>query len=92
MPIFEKYKVDAYISGHEHNIQYIKRNISKEYTFHQFIVGSSSETRIDGFKNPFHNNMFDNRENFFLEIKEIGKEIHFKFINIMNEVKYLIII
>ena len=92
MPIFEKYKVDAYISGHEHNIQYIKRNISKEYTFHQFIVGSSSETRIDGFKNPFHNNMFDNRENFFLEIKEIGKEIHFKFINIMNEVKYLIVI
>ena len=92
MPIFEKYKVDAYISGHEHNIQYIKRKISNEYTFHQFIIGSSSENRIDEFKNPFHNNMFDNRENFFLEIKEIGKEIHFKFINIMNEVKYLIVI
>ena len=81
MPIFEKYKVDAYISGHEHNIQYIKRKISNEYTFHQFIIGSSSENRIDEFRNPFHNNMFDNRENFFLEIKEIGKEIHFKFIN-----------
>lgn len=92
IPIFEKYKVDAYISGHEHNIQYIKRKISNNYTFHQFIIGSSSENRIDEFKNPFHINMFDNKENFFLKIQEIGEAIHFKFINTLNEVKYFIII
>ena len=43
-------------------------------------------------KNPFHIHMFDNKENFFLKIQEIGNVIHFKFINTLNEVKYFIII
>jgi tartrate-resistant acid phosphatase type 5 len=39
-PIFEKYKVDAYFSGHEHNLQYIK---PEGYT-HYFVSGAGSET------------------------------------------------
>jgi len=39
-PIFERYKVDAYIAGHEHSLQYIK---PKGYT-HYFISGAGSET------------------------------------------------
>lgn len=39
-PIFEKYKVDAYICGHEHSLQYIK----PEGCTHYFISGAGSET------------------------------------------------
>ena len=38
-PIFEKYGVDAYICGHEHNLQYIKP-LGKT---HYFVTGSGSE-------------------------------------------------
>jgi 3',5'-cyclic AMP phosphodiesterase CpdA len=39
-PIFDKYKVDAYICGHEHNLQYMK----PEGATHYFISGAGSET------------------------------------------------
>jgi len=39
-PIFDKYKVDAYICGHEHNLQYIK----PVGTTHYFVTGAGSET------------------------------------------------
>ena len=45
LPIFQKYKVTAYISGHDHNMQHISRNITDSYTLNQFIVGCSSSDR-----------------------------------------------
>ena len=39
-PVFDKYKVDAYICGHEHNLQYMK----PEGATHYFITGAGSET------------------------------------------------
>ncbi len=39
-PIFEKYRVNAYICGHEHSLQYIK---PKGFT-HYFVSGAGSET------------------------------------------------
>jgi 3',5'-cyclic AMP phosphodiesterase CpdA len=39
-PIFEKFKVDAYFSGHEHNLQYIKPVGYTNY----FVSGAGSET------------------------------------------------
>jgi len=39
-PIFDKYRVDAYICGHEHNLQYIK----PEGATHYFVTGAGSET------------------------------------------------
>jgi tartrate-resistant acid phosphatase type 5 len=44
MPLFEKYKVKAYFSGHEHSFQYIKREINN-YTFNQFICGNTGNIR-----------------------------------------------
>jgi tartrate-resistant acid phosphatase type 5 len=41
-PIFEKYKVDAYFAGHEHDLQYQKPD--NVYTNH-IISGAGSETR-----------------------------------------------
>lgn len=39
-PIFDNYKVDAYICGHEHSLQYIKPAGSTHY----FVSGAGSET------------------------------------------------
>lgn len=44
--IFKKHKIKTFISGHEHNIQFIKR-IYDDYTFNQVIIGSSAENRDD---------------------------------------------
>lgn len=92
MPIFEKYHVDAYISGHEHNIQYINRKISESYTFHQFIMGSSSENRQDEFSNIFHNDFYDNQEQYFLQLYEKEGKLIFNFKNRYNVVKHLFIV
>jgi tartrate-resistant acid phosphatase type 5 len=40
-PIFDKYKVDAYICGHEHSLQYMQPSGSKT---NYFISGAGSET------------------------------------------------
>src|SRR5690554_5803450 len=44
-PIFEKHKVDAYICGHEHDLQIIKRPSKKTM---QFLSGAGSELRETG--------------------------------------------
>ena len=91
MPLFEKYKVDAYISGHEHNIQHIKRNVN-DYVFHQLIIGCSSENRQDEFKNEFHNDMFENDNNYYLKLYVLNNKIICEFKNKNNEIKHSYII
>ncbi len=39
-PLFEKYKVDAYLTGHEHSLQHITGPVK---TVHHFISGAASE-------------------------------------------------
>lgn len=39
-PIFEKYKVDVYLSGHKHHLQYYH---PKDKVTHHFISGAGSE-------------------------------------------------
>lgn len=48
-PLLEQYKVDTYICGHEHNLQYIKPSAS--YT-HFFVSGAGSEARQDAQLHP----------------------------------------
>lgn len=69
LPIFAKYNVSAYVSGHEHNIQYIERNING-YRLRQFIVGSSSQNRMFITRNILPNDMFDNSKCFYMKIYE----------------------
>ncbi|MDE3237204.1 MAG: metallophosphoesterase [Bacteroidota bacterium] len=49
-PLFEKYHVDFYLTGHEHSLQYIK---PKDHYTHHFISGAASEStpvkKIPGF-------------------------------------------
>lgn len=43
VPVFQKYKIDAYICGHEHDLQIIK-----QHDFVQFLSGAGSELRESG--------------------------------------------
>lgn len=44
-PIFEKYKVDAYITGHEHDLQVVRPGQGRTL---QFLSGAASEVRPTG--------------------------------------------
>ena len=88
VPILEKYNVDAYVSGHEHNIQYIKKKISDSYILNQFIIGSSSEYRTNEFKRTFHENMYDNSKNYYLQIYETNNNLFFEFKTRYGIIKY----
>ena len=45
IPIFNEYKVDAYLCGHEHDLQIIK---SKKCVTTQFLSGAGSDVRPTG--------------------------------------------
>jgi len=86
-PIFKKHNVKAYISGHEHNIQYIKKK-ENGYVLNQFIIGSSSENRNNEYKHYSFFNMYNNKDNFFLELTYYNETLFFDFINIKNKTVY----
>lgn len=60
MPLFQKYKMNLFISGHEHNIQHIQEN-----EFHQIVVGSSSENRQHERYCVPENVLIDNTDSYF---------------------------
>lgn len=91
IPIFKKYNVNTYISGHEHNIQYIK-HYDNDYALNQFIIGSSSEYRANEYCNKKFFDMYNNKDNFILQIFSYDNRLHFNFINSKNEVKYSYIV
>ena len=91
-PIFKKYNVDAYISGHEHNIQYINEK-NDNYILNQFICGSSADNRKEEFCYNNHDDMFDNNDTFIIELSTINiDKISVKFIDSNNNIKLLYII
>lgn len=88
LPIFKKHNVKVYVSGHEHNIQYIERQID-EYKFNQFIIGCSSHIRPDEYKRKNIIDMYYNNDNFYLKIIEDEKKnLLFEFYNKNNVIKY----
>ena len=86
-PILKKHNINAYISGHEHNIQYIKKEIDY-FNLHQFIIGSTSKNRIHEHKNIYHNDMYDNQDNYIMVIYKKNNKLYFDFINGNKVIKY----
>lgn len=83
---FKKYKINLYISGHEHNIQYIKKNIDN-LDFNQVIIGSSSEARSDS-ENCLDKDMLDNTDIFYGKLNIDEDKIIIQYFNINDELKY----
>lgn len=86
-PIFKKYNVKAYVSGHDHNIQYMKR-VDNDYTFNQFIIGSSAENRENPKRSFCFIDMYNDNDNFLLQIGQQNNKYIFNFINKNNTIKY----
>ena len=97
--LFRKYKIKAYISGHEHNIQFINQTLNN-YSFKQIIVGSSSQNRTDTISNhqclinsTNDENMYDNSDIFYGKISITNSNIFkMEYINKYNKVKYMYIL
>lgn len=81
-PIFEKYRVNAYISGHEHNLQYIK---PKGFT-HYFVSGAGSET-TPVILHP-EGGQFAKSENGFMEFTITDDRMEVNVISYMGEKLY----
>ena len=87
-PIFKKHNVKAYVSGHDHNIQYIKRK-DNNYILNQFIIGSTAENRTNEEMLFCLFDMYNDKDNFLLEIGQDNKNNYiFNFINKNNTIKY----
>ena len=76
-PIFEKYNVDAYICGHEHNLQYIKPT---DGVTHYFVTGSGSEASKPIILHP-NGGKFALNENGFMAFSITATEIVVQIIN-----------
>ena len=84
--IFKKYNVKTYISGHEHNVQYLNRKIDN-LDFSQIIIGSSSESRYDA-ENCYEKDMLDNRGNFFGKLILFDNKMKIQYIDKNNKIRH----
>ena len=83
--IMKKHNVKAYISGHEHNTQHIKRNINN-YLFNQIIIGSSAEYRNDT-NHALIPDMFDKDDNYYGKLS-LENILNIEYINKYNIIKH----
>lgn len=89
---FKKNNVKLFISGHEHNIQYLKREIDDDYTFNQVIVGSSSDVRFweENYllSHGKSNDMFDNSDMYYGELILNENNAIIRYYNSDNRLKH----
>ncbi len=81
-PIFEKHKVDVYLSGHDHSLQHLK---PEGYT-HQFISGAGSELTNVTEGIPY--SRFQASEHGFMYFAIDAKRLNVRAINTKGEVLY----
>lgn len=86
LPILERYKVDAYINGHDHNLQHIKRSNS---SIHFFTSGGGSKA-FKGLRDYGNeagvNFVFDGQG--FLAVSMMATSALFRFYDVFGEVMY----
>jgi tartrate-resistant acid phosphatase type 5 len=85
-PIFEKYHVNAYLCGHDHNLQYIKPSGITHY----FVSGAGSELSRT-FVHP-EGGIFARAENGFMNISVSSKQMHVSMVNYMGKNIYSVTI
>lgn len=77
-PLFEKYGVQMYICGHDHDIQYLKEN-----NVNYFVSGAGSELREN---HKIDQTVFNASINAFLSVKVFSAKALLKFISFNGEV------
>ncbi len=83
-PLLEKYGVQMYICGHDHDIQYLKEN-----GVNYLVSGAGSELRPTG---SIPQTVYSASINGFLSSKITGKNAELKFISVTGETLYQTII
>ena len=76
---FYKYNINAYISGHDHNLQHLQMKIGNNYTFNQFISGCNDSEHAYNYFNKNDNSLFFDIEPGILQIS-VNKKNKLKFI------------
>lgn len=87
---FKRNNVKLYISGHEHNSQFITRKID-DYQINQAIIGSTSEVRYWEPNYCFseeNNDMFDNTDMYYGILTLYDDYILLKYFNMYNQIKH----
>ena len=84
--LFKKYKISAYISGHEHNIQFINRKVD-DFLLNQIIIGSSAENRHWEKDYSEKDDMYDNSNNFYGQLS-FDPELKIDYINKNGDIVY----
>lgn len=79
-PLFEKYGVQMYICGHEHDIQYLKEN-----GVNYFVSGAGSELRKTGL---IEQSVFADSINAFLSARIFGNKAVMKFVSVNGDVVF----
>jgi len=74
-PLLEKYKVDMYLAGHDHDMQYLKKEGS---SVNYFVSGAGSKLRETG---PMEHTKFCKSINGFLGITVSGENIKASFVD-----------
>jgi acid phosphatase len=78
LPLLQRYNVDCYVSGHDHNLQHIEKD-----GIHFVVSGSFSDTYSSENRYP---NSFKCVQNGFVILSMDENKLIFKFINSSNEV------
>ncbi len=86
LPDFNKYNVQAYFSGHEHDLQHIKPDDIK---LNQFVSGTGAETRPTG---SIPGTKFSASENGFMAVEVVSTEVRVYVINSKLDTLYQTVI
>jgi tartrate-resistant acid phosphatase type 5 len=88
IPIFKKYNVQYYISGHEHNIQFLSYEMDKDKDkdLNMFICGSSSYARVIPGSNYNFKDSYIKSIVSLIRLQQINNKLDFNYINSNNKV------
>ena len=87
--VFSFYNINAYISGHDHNLQHLQIKINNKYKFNQFISGCTNINHSYKINTNKKYNLFFNSNPGFLKIIKKNDNLEFKFISENNNKLYI---